>query len=212
MFRFSFLALMRSHAVLHSPGYRSRYAEFLKIDFPRLPLTGNLELFRALARLGGELTALHLLESPLLSRSADFQSAVSPISNRQGVENTTRAGTGRAASGLQTRDTAGCNPALRVEFLGDKNPVVEKPTWSQNTVWLDKAQTTGFRGVREEVWNFHIGGYQVCAKWLKDRKGRTLTKDDLAHYQKIVIALTETIRLMAEIDAVIGQHGGWPLK
>ena len=47
---------------------------------------------------------------------------------------------------------------------------------------------------------------------LKDRKGRTLTKDDLAHYQKIVIALTETIRLMAEIDAVIGQHGGWPLK
>ena len=51
-----------AYAVFHSPGYRSRYAEFLKIDFPRLPLTGNLELFRALARLGGELTALHLLE------------------------------------------------------------------------------------------------------------------------------------------------------
>jgi hypothetical protein len=60
------------------------------------------------------------------------------------------------------------------------------------------------------VWNFHIGGYQVCEKWLKDRKGRILTKDDLAHYQKIIIALSETIRLMAEIDAVIEQHGGWP--
>ena len=57
-----------AYAVFHSPGYRSRYAEFLKIDFPRLPFTGNLELFRALAHLGGELTALHLLESPTLAR------------------------------------------------------------------------------------------------------------------------------------------------
>ena len=72
-----------------------------------------------------------------------------------------------------------------------------------NTVWLDKAQTSGFKGVREDVWNFHIGGYQVCEKWLKDRKGRTLSKDDIAHYQKIVVALSETIRLMEEIDEVI---------
>jgi type ISP restriction-modification system protein len=58
--------------------------------------------------------------------------------------------------------------------------------------------------------NFHIGGYQVCEKWLKDRKGRTLSDDDVAHYQKIVAALSETIRLMAEIDEVIGTHCGWP--
>jgi hypothetical protein len=64
--------------------------------------------------------------------------------------------------------------------------------------------------VPEDVWNFHIGGYQVCEKWLKDRKGRTLSKDDIAHYQKIVVALAETIRLMKEIDEVIEQHGGWP--
>ncbi|MEO7932760.1 MAG: type ISP restriction/modification enzyme, partial [Chthoniobacterales bacterium] len=156
-----------AYAVFHSPGYRSRYAEFLKIDFPRLPLTGNQQLFRALARLGGELTALHLLESPKLAQ---------PIT----------------------------------EFIGDRNPKVEKISWSKNTVWLDKTQTTGFRGVREEVWNFHIGGYQVCQKWLKDRKGRELTQEDLAHYQKIVVALAETIRLMVEIDIVIGHHGGWP--
>jgi len=60
------------------------------------------------------------------------------------------------------------------------------------------------------MWNFHIGGYQVCEKWLKDRKGRTLSKDEIAHYQKIVVALNETIHLMAEIDKVIEQHGGWP--
>lgn len=156
-----------AYAVFHSPGYRSRYAEFLKIDFPRLPLTGNLELFRALARLGGELVALHLLESPKLDQ---------PIT----------------------------------EFIGARNPDVEKVSWSKNTVWVDKVQTTGFKGVREDVWNFHIGGYQVCEKWLKDRKGRTLSKDDIAHYQKIVVALSETIRLMKEIDQVIEKHGGWP--
>jgi hypothetical protein len=91
-----------------------------------------------------------------------------------------------------------------------RNPEVEKISWSKNTVWVDKTQTTGFKGVREDVWNFHIGGYQVCEKWLKDRKGRTLTKDDVTHYHRIVIALAETIRLMTEIDGVIANHGGWP--
>jgi hypothetical protein len=165
-----------AYAVFHSPGYRSRYAEFLKIDFPRLPLTGNLELFRALARLGGELTALHLLESPKLAQ---------PIT----------------------------------EFIGGSKEVT-RIGWSDNTVWLDAPAkkkdvdqapgSSGFKGVPEAVWNFHIGGYQVCQKWLKDRKGRTLTDEDIAHYHKIVISLSETIRLMAEIDGVIETHGGWP--
>jgi predicted helicase len=161
-----------AYAVFHSPGYRSRYAEFLKIDFPRLPLTGNLELFRALAKLGGELVSLHLLESPRLEK---------PITTfvREAVKSV---------------------------------PTVEKVNHTKNTVWINKAQTSGFRGVPETVWNFHIGGYQVCEKWLKDRKGRPLSDDDITHYGKIVIALTETIRLMNEIDEVIEEHGGWPLK
>ncbi|OHE84184.1 MAG: hypothetical protein A2190_00375 [Lysobacterales bacterium RIFOXYA1_FULL_69_10] len=102
------------------------------------------------------------------------------------------------------------------EFTGGSSPKIEKISWSDDTVWVDKAQTTGFRGVRENVWNFHVGGYQVCEKWLKDRgpkkgkPGRTLTSDDVTHYHKIVVALSETIRLMAEIDRVIEQHGGWP--
>jgi hypothetical protein len=61
------------------------------------------------------------------------------------------------------------------------------------------------------VWEFHVGGYQVCEKWLKDRKGRTLTYEDLAHYQQTVAALAETIHLMAAIDETIEDHGGWPL-
>ncbi|MFZ1471592.1 MAG: type ISP restriction/modification enzyme, partial [Anaerolineae bacterium] len=79
-------------------------------------------------------------------------------------------------------------------------------------VWLDKAQTAGFRGVPEPVWNFHIGGYQVCEKWLKDRKGRTLSAEEIEHYQRVVVALNETIRVMGEIDAVIEDHGGWPIR
>jgi predicted helicase len=158
-----------AYAVFHSPGYRTRYAEFLKIDFPRLPLPSNLKLFRALAALGGDLVALHLLESPKLDK---------PIT----------------------------------QFIGDSKQEIEKVTYADKTVWIDKAQTTGFKAVSDNVWNFHIGGYQVCQKWLKDRKDRTLSKDDIAHYHKIVIALSETIRLMAEIDKVIDHHGGWPIK
>lgn len=105
------------------------------------------------------------------------------------------------------------------EFIGSQNPEVEKVSWSKNTVWINKTQTVGFKGVREDVWNFHVGGYQVCEKWLKDRQakggknprpGRKLTKDDITHYQNIVVALSETIHLMKEVDEVIEQHGGWP--
>jgi hypothetical protein len=74
-----------------------------------------------------------------------------------------------------------------------------------------KGGATGqyFEGVPPEVWDFHIGGYQVCEKWLKDRRGRTLSFDDLTHYQKIIAALKETLRLMAEIDAAIPK---WPIE
>jgi hypothetical protein len=104
-------------------------------------------------------------------------------------------------------------------ILGGDAFLVEKVAYSDETVWIDKAKSRGFKGVPEEVWNFHIGGYQVCEKWLKDRQakggknprpGRVLTDEDIEHYQKIVVALSETIRIMAEIDEVIEAHGGWP--
>lgn len=156
-----------AYAVFHSPTYRGRYAEFLKVDFPRLPLTKNSELFNVLANLGGELTSLHLLESEILNLSA-------------------------------------------VEFIGNADFEIEKPSWSKNTVWLNKDMSIGFTGVTEEVWNFSIGGYQVCEKWLKDRKGRKLSKEEISRYKKIVLALSETVGLMARIDEVIEEYGAWP--
>jgi hypothetical protein len=68
-----------------------------------------------------------------------------------------------------------------------------------------------FEGVPPEVWEFYVGGYQVCEKWLKDRRGRQLSYEELEHYQKIVVAIKETIRIMAEIDDIIEAHGGWPI-
>lgn len=165
------------YAVLHSPIYRSLFLDYLKRDFARVPITKDPHFFRALARLGGELVALHLLESPKLD-------------------------------------------SFITTYSGPKNPEIGRVGWSNDTVWLDAVGTKKdqaampgticFRGVPEAVWNFQIGGYHVCDKWLKDRKGRKLLKADLVHYQKIVVALAETIRLMKQIDEVIGQHGGWP--
>jgi predicted helicase len=105
-------------------------------------------------------------------------------------------------------------------YSGPNNPKVSRISWSNDTVWLDAAATkkgqtsgpgtVGFRGVPAAVWNFHIGGYQICEKWLKDRKDRTLSDEELVHYQKIIVSLDETVRLMKDIDQVIETHGGWP--
>jgi hypothetical protein len=99
---------------------------------------------------------------------------------------------------------------LITEFPVQGTDTVEKVQYNDQDgrVWINPTQYFG--KVPVAVWNFHIGGYQVCEKWLKDRKGRKLTYADTRHYQRIVVALDETIRVMTEIDEVIGQHGDWP--
>ena len=149
-----------AYAVFHSPTYRERYAEFLKIDFPRLPLTSDLGLFRDLAALGQQLVALHLLDAKAAPILYD---TISPFPE------------------------SGTN-------------VVERVRYDEQTRRVFINTTQYFDNVQPEAWAFHVGGYQVCEKWLKDRKNRKLTIDDIEHYQQIVIALLETIRLMAAID------------
>ncbi|MFA5205064.1 MAG: type ISP restriction/modification enzyme, partial [Lentisphaeria bacterium] len=149
------------YAVFHSPAYRERYAEFLKIDFPRLPLPADTAQFQTLCGLGRELVALHLMEAPVLA---------SP-------------GSGFPASG--NNDVAKGFP----KYLPEAQRVL-----------INADQY--FAGVPPEVWEFRVGGYQVCEKWLKDRRGLTLDFGDLTHYRKIITALTETRRLMAAVDMV----------
>jgi predicted helicase len=171
------------YAVLHSPTYRSRYVEFLKGDFPRIPFTSDAGLFRKLCVLGADLVALHLLVDEY-----------------------------EAASWHATQSN-GKNPfkTLITRFTGKGDTEVAKgyPQYNDRNVYINPSQY--FERVPEEVWSFHVGGYQVCAKWLKDRRGRTLSDEDINFYRRIVVALNETIRLMAEIDRVIEEHGGWPL-
>jgi hypothetical protein len=84
--------------------------------------------------------------------------------------------------------------------VSGSNEVVKKLELKDNKVYINHEQY--FDGVSEIIWNFYIGGYQPAQKWLKDRKGRVLTADDIQHYQKIIVALTETDRIMKEIDQI----------
>jgi predicted helicase len=171
------------YALLNSPIYRARYSIFLKTDFPHIPLPISLSLFNSLSALGGSLIRLHTLDS-----DCSF-----PIETQR----------------RNSIETLLNNPVVKFLDSGFRDVAKGFPKYDSGTVFINP-NDSGFKGVPEDVWNFHIGGYQVCEKWLKDRRGRTLSDEDIEHYQKIVVALKETIRLMGEIDKVIEEHGGFP--
>ncbi len=155
------------YAVFHSPQYRQRYAEFLKIDFPRVPLTSDKELFWELVKKGDRLVQLHLMK-----------------------------GTGKEISSYPV---AGSN-------------LVEQVKYDENKQQISINSDQYFAGIPPQIWNFYIGGYQVCQKWLKDRKGRHLSYDDLEHYQQIISILGESIAIMETIDIIINKYGGFPFS
>ncbi|MCW0483315.1 type ISP restriction/modification enzyme [Gaoshiqia sediminis] len=165
------------YAVLHSPAYRAKYKEFLKIDFPRVPYPKDAGTFWQLVALGGQIRKIHLLESPVVENYIT-----------QYPEN-------------------GTNVVEKVKFvlhdydnvIPDENGNIEYPDYL-GAVYINEQQY--FADVPLSAWEFYIGGYQPAQKWLKDRKGRTLSFEDIMHYQKIIVALSETHRLMQKIDGV----------
>ena len=158
------------YAVLYAPSYRARYADFLKRDFPRIPLTTHRALFDALVGIGRELIALHVMDT-VLPRITTF-------------------------------DVPGDNTVDKVRWAPDAEGATGR-------VYINAEQCFG--KVPAAVWDMHIGGYRVAEKWLKDRKGRPLTYDDLTHYQSVIAALARTLELQESIDAAIDDAGGWPL-
>jgi predicted helicase len=146
------------YAVLYSNNYRTKYKEFLKIDFPRIPYPENAEQFQKLISIGSLLRNLHLMEnvSPAMD-TADF-----PV--------------------------AGTNEIETINYRTEK-------------VYVNKHQY--FQNISPEIWGYYIGGYQPAEKWLKDRKGRVLSFEDIEHYQKIITVLKMTIELQAQIDEII---------
>jgi hypothetical protein len=157
-----------------NPSWARSWLEFLKIDFPRVPMTGIKELFVAVGRAGNELVGLHLLESGVLD---------------DGGPGFVVEGSCEVLKGYP-------------KFLADGGESVGR-------VYINEEQY--FDGVRVDVWEFCVGGYQVCEKWLKDRRGRVLSFDDIDHYRRVVVSLGETVRCMGEVDRIIEGFGGWPL-
>lgn len=154
------------YAVLHSPTYREKYKEFLKIDFPRVPYPKDKDTFWQLVKLGGEIRQIHLLESPTVEKY------------------------------ITQYPEDGTNVVEKVRY----NSPSSEGLGEVGKVFINDTQY--FDNVPEIAWNFYIGGYQPAQKWLKDRKGRKLEFEDILHYQKIIVALTETDRLMKEIDKI----------
>ncbi|MCH8010341.1 MAG: N-6 DNA methylase [Candidatus Marinimicrobia bacterium] len=151
------------YGVFYSNNYREKYAEFLKIDFPRVPFTKDIDVFNAMAKLGQKLSDLHLLKSPVINR---------PVSKYEG-------------SGI--------------------NDTIEKPVYKEDEQRVYINAEKYFSNVKPDVWNYHIGGYQVLAKYLKDRKGRQM--GDPRHYCKVVTALEKTIEIQKEIDKLYPEVG-----
>ena len=145
------------YAILYSPVYRERYKDFLKSDFPRIPPATNKGDFWVLARFGGQLRRLHLLEDPGLS---NLTTTFSEIGENQ----------------------------------------VERVEYKDGNVFINEKQFFG--NVPKIAWELYIGGYQPAQKWLKDRMGQILSYDEIVHYQKMIISLTETSKIMNEISTV----------
>ena len=175
------------YAVFHSPTYRKRYDQFLRADFPRVPNIDDVELFRALVVLGRQLTGLHLMDSSTLDKSEiSF-----PVPGDDVIEKgyPKYLPPGDSVSGQEVSLEQG-----RVYISKDNSKSGKRGQY--------------FVGISPKMWEFRIGGYQPMEKWLKDRKGRVLSFDDLNHYQRMGFALAETGRLMTEVDAAIGDAGG----
>ncbi len=149
------------YGVLHAPAYREKFAEFLKIDFPRIPYPPSPQVFRHVSEQGERLRRLHLMEP--------------------------------AAIG----DTP-----FPYDGEGDDDVAGGYPRFERGKVHINKGQY--FANVPEVAWSFHIGGYQPAQKWLKDRRGRTLSWNDVRHYQKIIKILAETDRMMRQIELPLG--------
>ena len=189
------------YAILYAPSYRQRYADFLKRDFPRVPLTTNRGLFDTLVASGRELIALHTMQQTLPRISGYPVTGSNEVVKVHFIPPSNGRGSMRSIGGMPS-DAAKSHPP--------QSPFVSKGEGKAGRVWINAAQY--FEGVPEAVWDMHIGGYRVAEKWLKDRKGRLLSFDDIEHYQRVIAALARTLELQSSLDMAVTSAGGWPLR
>ena len=171
------------YSVFHSPTYRKRYVQFLRVDFPRIPFINDVGLFRELVGLGRQLTSLHLMNSPTLDNSKiSF-----PVSGDNVIE-----------KGHPKYISSDSWLSGQVEQIEQGRVYISKDNKRSNK------RGQYFEGISPDIWESRFGGYQPMKKWLKERRGKSLSFDDLNHYRRLGAAMSETGRLMQEIDAAIG--------
>jgi type I restriction-modification system DNA methylase subunit len=182
------------YGVLHSPDYRATYAQFLKIDFPRIPYPASTEVFAHVAEKGGQLRRLHLMEDAAIGATPYPFSGAREEGDDNVVEKPAYVPLPQAG-GVR----GGSEPEASLETSPSQaHPQPLPPAGGEyGRVHINPDQY--FDNVPALAWEFHIGGYQPAQKWLKDRRGRALSFDDVLHYQKIIKILTETDRIMKEI-------------
>ena len=164
------------YAVLHSPTYRERYIAFLKYDFPRIPLPTDMAQFQKLVGFGHTLIDAHL-----------GRREGRPFEIRRSQTTEIDAHLGRHEL-----------PAAPSRFEGEGDSVVARVQYRDGHVWINPTQY--FSDVPLEVWEFEIGSYQVCEKWLRDRRGEALTHAAIRQYRQVLAAVAETLRVMQAID------------
>lgn len=165
------------YGVLHSPAYREKFAECLKIDFPRIPYPPSPDVFRHVSEKGEQLRRLQLMEAAAIGETPF------PYHGE---------GDDLVASGYPKFETA------PLPFEGEGRGASAPKGEGVGRVHINKDHY--FADVPAIAWDFHIGGYQPAQKWLKDRRGRALSFEDITHYQKVVKILAETDRIMKEIE------------
>ncbi|GAA0337338.1 hypothetical protein GCM10008967_29530 [Bacillus carboniphilus] len=158
------------YSILYSESYRKRYCDYLRIDFPNIPITRKSELFQNLSKFGLQLISLHL------------HNRGTKIKSNFPVE--------------------GTNKVTKVKFEINKK--------HESKIYINEKQY--FENIDFDVWDYKIGGYKVCEKWIKYRKNRVLTYNDLVYFQQIVSVIYETIQIQKNIDQEIKNSGGWPLE
>lgn len=173
------------YAVLHSPSYREMYAEFLKIDFPRVPFTSDQSMWWQMVELGHELRGYHLMETVDMSD-------ISAMWLQYPVDGDNLVVKPQFVTQDNTHDAMDCH------VVPPRNDENNGGLWQ---VYINSTQYIA--NVPAVAREFYVGGYQPAQKRLKDRKDQTLTYDDIIHYQKIIVSLSQTARVMQQIDKIM---------
>jgi len=160
------------YAILYTPSYRTKYYEYLKIDYPKIPFTDNIEMFKKLSALGTKLIELHLMNN---------------IPND-----------GNIILDFAKPNSENDNDLGEISYAIKKIP--SKQRYKNEAIYLN--EDLCIKNITEDVWNYSIGGYQVIDKWLKYRVDYECSRGELEHLVNVCKIIRETIKLQNVLEEI----------